>query len=156
LCDDKERSAQQLSADSMCLTDAVSQNGPQSTIVSFSILVSPLRQRHVEPADERLGHERKLGRDVQSDRQECYSGVGAAAEHIDGYHGSYDEPYIVRKLRRQRQHAIFGVHLGRGEPAGGSTIGTIVDRMHLLKPQSQGYTLTGVQNGVFQLMTGSH
>jgi hypothetical protein len=36
LCDDKERSAQQLSADSMCLTDAVSQNGPQSTGASLN------------------------------------------------------------------------------------------------------------------------
>src|SRR5580704_10267162 len=37
LCNDKGWSAQQFSADSTCLTDAVSQNGPQSTIMFSSV-----------------------------------------------------------------------------------------------------------------------
>jgi len=36
LCNDKSSSAQQLSADRPCLTDTVSQNGPQSTIIFSS------------------------------------------------------------------------------------------------------------------------
>src|SRR5579883_2637062 len=52
-CNDNSSSAQQLSADGSCLTEAVSQNGPQSTQFAFTSpeLQPRLRDRIARPAD---------------------------------------------------------------------------------------------------------